>query len=174
MSEKIAMGVGVPFSDPLLAASSSGVGDGYYYQLDLADPRTATGWTAGSLLHDGSTSTGHVTAAGGSTRYVSLLVAKAAGMTLDNFLLAPGYTNSLIYPTFYGSDDLVSWTVITMNAIPAPLFHSSFSYEPGVGFSRAATVTYKYVAFALGDSAGAAQAGCGDIRVRSGVAEVGP
>lgn len=174
MSEKIAMGIGVPYVDPALVASAA-VGEGYYYQLDLADPRVGSGWVAGPLLHDGSTSSGHTTASGGTVRYISLLVSKSAGMTFDIVTLAPGYAGSFSLPIFYGSDDLTSWTAITMNSAPALLPHSTFSYEVGLSYGRFSTVTYKYLAFSLIDSAsGNAQVGCADIRVLSGVSEVGP
>jgi len=175
MSEKIATGLGVPFVDRALAAAAPGVADGYYYQLDLADPRTASGWTAGALLHDGSTATGHSTAAGGTQRSISLLVAKAASMTFDTVVLAPGYSSLMNAPVFYGSDDLTNWTLIVTGMVPALPGHVSFSYEPNTGYGMGSTLVFKYLAFTMTDQATSnAQAGCADIRVKLASVEVGP
>lgn len=181
MPEKIGNGIGVPFSglSPGGPGSSPSLPDGYYYQIELTDPRTANGWTAGSDLHNGSAgdTTGYTSAPGTSIRRIALLVAKAAGMTFTSITQTPGFAWAFADGPYYGSNDLVEWTTIVFN-------NSSFE-SPSAGFfqwwpngcaqsNSSPLGPYKYLAWTLSDSGNPCQIGCADIRIRNASSEVGP
>lgn len=181
MPEKIGNGIGVPFAGLGLGGSGSGgLADGYYYQIDLADPRTASGWVSGPNLHNGSagdTSLGYLASTSSSVSRIALLVAKAAGMTFDALSQSPGFAWTLTVGQYYGSNDLSAWTPVNFDGMAmGPPGSGSFQWwSNGVSTSNSTDLgPYKYLAWTLTDTGNVSQVGCADIRIKNDGSEVGP
>lgn len=177
MSEKIGSGIGVSFPTNLSETIETGISDGYYYQFDIPDPRTATGWIGGPLLHDGNTSTGYQSLIGTAQRSMSIMISRDSGMTFDNFLLTPGFTQSIWISAAYGSNDLQSWTLLSFDGDSSiPVGSGSFTYYPNsIGISSSSLLgPYKHFVVQISDSGSPCQVGCADVRIKNGGVEVGP
>ncbi|MBN9500265.1 MAG: hypothetical protein BGO01_08745 [Armatimonadetes bacterium 55-13] len=175
MPHKLGSGIGVPYQTGSHPDAETVLIDGYYYQLDQTDPRTAEGWISGPLLHDnsaGDVSTFYQTTPGGSTRSVALLVKKSSGMTFDQVMVSPGFSSAITI-SFFGSNDLQMWAPLVPSLSATPI-HFSMSYQPGISWNFSSQ-SFQYLAICITDSGSSnAQAGCADIRVMNGVADVGP
>lgn len=173
----IALGIGLGLS--FTGGSAAGPlmpSDGYYYQADLSDPRTLTGWTSGANLHDGSsgdTSTGYATTASGTNRVMAVAVYKATGITHDNALISAGYRGNGAMGVAYGTNDGVTWTAISYSSPPALTPNVSFTYNnANWANGGSAFPSYKLIVFTI--TATGNQAGCADVRLRSSTTDVGP
>jgi hypothetical protein len=145
--------------------------DGYYYVFN-AVAATIAGAVSGPNLHDGSdgdTATGYANVAGNASFFHFRV--KAAGMTFDSLHASPGYTD-VLSPTWWGSDDGVTFTQITTNN-PLVASHSGFAYA---AIQWTGTGTWKIIGQLVVDTRGIGtdplQAGSADLRIRFGGSEV--
>lgn len=154
--------------------------DGYYYQFDITDPRTATGWNAGPLLHDGNGGTYYLSDPFIVAQRIAVLVASAAGMTIDQITGTFGYQYDPTPGAVYGSNDLVSWDLLAF-AQTAIMPSSNGILVWGNGYNQNNQGNplgpYKYIATTFIDVAGGgntARAGCAEINLKRLGNPVGP
>jgi hypothetical protein len=172
----LGLGLGIPFIQNMVG---SGYSDGYYYQLDVADPRLATGWIPTSKFHDGiagDTTTKEETAQGGTDHRTTIfLVVNNAGMTIDEFQFVIWYKFAADETIFYGSNDLIAWEQVLYSSTGEPN-HSSYSAEVYGWPTLINYGPYKYIAGITGDNEinNQAKSGISDIRLYLNSVEVGP
>ncbi len=183
MSEKLGMGVGVPFVESVQAAAA--LADGYYFQADISDPRTLAGWQGpfSVPLHDGAAgnagnpATYKGTAQEPTRAKVAWLVKNAAApMTFDSIVTNVGYWGNWSDGLAFGSNDGVVWTALAYIASVGAPHGGVFSFTNVTRTINVAPPTgpWVYIAGIEVDTSATSQAAVAEITVKNGAVDVGP